>query len=71
MEEIGKNVMFKIEGDKLIVEMDLTAFQEESKSGKSMIIASTRGNKRVIKGKDIMLGLNLYEKKKKVEEEEE
>jgi len=35
-----------------------------------MIIASTRGNKRVIKGKDIMLGLNLYEKKKKVEEQE-
>ena len=70
MEEIGKNVLFKIEDNKLIVEMDLTADQEESKSGKSMIIASTRGNKRVIKGKDIMLGLNLYEKKKKVEEEE-
>ena len=70
MEEIGKNVLYKVEGDKLIVEMDLTADQEESKSGKSMIIASTRGNKRVIKGKDIMLGLNLYEKKKKVEEEE-
>ncbi len=68
MEEIGRNVRFKVEGDKLIVEMDLTAEQEESKSGKSMIIASTRGNKRVIKGKDIMLGLNLYEKKKKEEE---
>jgi hypothetical protein len=69
MEKVGKNVEFRIDGDKLIVEMDLTASKEESKSGKSMIIASTRGNKRIMEDKDIFLGLNLYEKITKPKEE--
>ena len=71
MEKIGKNVQYKIDGDKLIVEMDLTANKEESKSGKSLIIASTRGNKRIDKDKDIFLGLNLYEKIQKPKETKE
>lgn len=65
MENIGKNVLYKVDGKKLLIEIDLTAEQEESKSGKSMIIASTRGNKRVLKDKEVFLGLNLYEKIKK------
>ncbi|TFG05679.1 MAG: hypothetical protein EU536_01370 [Promethearchaeota archaeon] len=59
---MGKNVQFKIDGDKLIVEMNLSEHKEESKSGKSLIIASTRGNKRIFQDKDVFLGLNLYEK---------
>lgn len=70
MQPIGRNILYKIEDDKLFIEIDMTAEKIPSKSGKSMIIASSHGNKRVIQNQDIFLGLNLYEKiQKKVEDE--
>ena len=51
-------------GNTLTIEIDLSGEGEESKSGKSVVIASTRGN-RTIKtdSGDIVVGLNVYRKK--------
>ena len=53
-----KNVEVKIDGNKLNIEIDLTKDYGPSKSGKTIIIATTEGNK-LIKD-DIRLGLNCY-----------
>lgn len=53
-----QNIKQTIKGNKLVIEIDLTQEFGISKSGKSMVIASTLGNKNV---KDnIMLGINVY-----------
>ena len=71
MKEIGTNILYEIKGNKLLMEVDLNPKEKkESKSGKSLIIASSHGNKRIIEGEDIYLGLNIYEKIKKDEKEE-
>jgi hypothetical protein len=56
---LGKNVLGKIEGDRLILTIDLTQNFGPSSSGKSTIIATTSGNV-AIPGTDAKLGLNLY-----------
>lgn len=59
-----KNVTMKVEGSKLMLEIDLSKSFGPSASGKTTIIASTEGNKAVpYQGKDIKLGLNVYEAK--------
>lgn len=53
------NIKTKIDGNKLIIEVDLTKKGAASKSGKSVVIATTSGN--VDAGKDgIKFGLNVY-----------
>ena len=54
-----QNVEWKIEGDKLIIDIDLTKEFGPSKSGKTITIASTRGNQQV-EGTDAIIGLNVY-----------
>ena len=54
-----QNVTTKIKGNKLIIEVDITKDFGLSKSGKTIMIASTQGNKVVADG-GITLGLNLY-----------
>ncbi len=72
MKEIGSNILYKIDGNKLIIEIDLNPKEKPpSKSGKSLIIASTHGNKRLIEGEEIFMGLNVYERIKKDEDEKE
>ncbi len=58
--EIGKNIKVDIEGDQLILTIDLSKRFGTSGSGKSKIIATSKGNKDIGKGQ-IKLGLNLYE----------
>ncbi len=54
-----ENVKMEIKGDKLIIEVDLKHRGGVSSSGKSISIASTKGNKDI--GKDnIKIGLNVY-----------
>jgi hypothetical protein len=54
-----KNVKLTVNGDKLLIEVDLTKEFGPSSSGKSIVIASTEGNQPV--GKDnIKIGLNVY-----------
>jgi len=55
----------KIEGNKLIITADLET-PTPSASGKTLVVASTRGNKEtdvVIDGKPVIIGLNAYIKK--------
>jgi hypothetical protein len=54
-----QNVKWEIKGDKLIVEIDLKKDFGPSKSGKTITIASTRGNQKV-EGTNAIIGLNVY-----------
>ncbi len=54
-----QNVEWEVKGDKLIIEIDLTKDFGLSKSGKTITIASTRGNQK-IEGTNAILGLNVY-----------
>ena len=64
-----KNIDMKVEGNFLIIKVDLTKDLGPSKSGKTIIIASTEGSVKVEKpprdnekmgGILAMVGLNVY-----------
>jgi hypothetical protein len=53
----------KIVGSKLVTEIPLNAVPVPSTSGKTLVVASTHGNKVTdaqIDGKNIVVGLNAY-----------
>ncbi len=54
-----KNVEFDIQGDTLTISVDLSKEFGPSKSGKTIIVASTEGNKTV-PGRSEKIGLNVY-----------
>ena len=54
-----KNVEMTVEGDTLIIKVDLSKDFGRSKSGKTVIIASTEGNVYV-PTRDEKIGLNVY-----------
>ena len=54
-----QNVKLEVKDNKLIIEIDLTKEFGLSKSGKTITIASTRGNQK-IEGTDAVIGLNVY-----------
>lgn len=56
-----KNITTSVKGSKLIIEVDLSKTFGPSKSGKTIIVASTEGNQKV-EGTDVVLGLNAYKK---------
>lgn len=58
-----KNVSFKQNGQQLVITVDLSKDFGESKSGKSIVIASTEGNIGLPSNPEIKLGLNLYKSK--------
>lgn len=53
------NTDLKLDGDKLTITVDMSKDCGRSKSGKSLIIASTQGNIK-IPGTDATIGLNIY-----------
>jgi hypothetical protein len=60
------SITAKIEGNKLIITADLET-PTPSASGKTLVVASTRGNKEtdvMIDGKPVIIGLNAYIRKK-------
>ena len=57
-----KNVEMTVEGQMLIIKVDLTKDYGASSSGKSLIIATTEAN-YTIPGRDEKIGLNVYKKK--------
>lgn len=58
-----KNVNLTIEGQKLIIEVDLTQDHGKSSSGKTNIVASSEGNVSLpTPFEHIKLGLNVYKK---------
>jgi len=63
MSELGQNVMAKIDGDILTLTVDLSKEGSLSGSKKSMVIGSTKGNRRMeYNGAGVMVGLNVYRK---------
>jgi hypothetical protein len=57
-----KNVEMKVEGNILIIRVDLSKDFGPSSSGKTTIIASTEGNVPIL-DRDEKVGLNVYRKK--------
>ena len=54
-----QNIKWEVKDDKLIIEIDLTKEFGPSKSGKTITVASSRGNQK-IEGTDVIIGLNVY-----------
>lgn len=59
-----KNVQINVEGDKLIIVVDLHQEFGLSSSGKSITVASTEGNVSVPEHEEIKIGLNVYKPRK-------
>ena len=60
-----KNIDLKVEGNKLIIAVDLDQEYGPSSSGKSITIASTEGNIAVPGREEIKIGLNIYKPRPK------
>lgn len=60
MENLGKNIEFKVEGKKLTLVIDLEKEQGQSGSGKSTIVATTSGNVKLPGVDGVTLGINAY-----------
>jgi hypothetical protein len=57
----------KIVGDELVLRIPMNAKPEKSSSGKTLVVASTYGNKEtdcVVDGKKVIVGVNAYIPKK-------
>ena len=55
-----QNVEFEVQGDRLVITVDLSQELGVSSSGKSVIIATTGGNVAVLGWEDVKVGLNVY-----------
>ena len=58
-----KNVDMSVDGNILVIKVDLTKDFGPSSSGKTIIIASTEGNQSVPGRENVKAGLNVYRKK--------
>ena len=58
-----ENVKLNKKGDILTISVDLSKSGEPSKSGKSIVIASSKGNIPLEVDKDFFIGLNIYKLK--------
>lgn len=58
-----KNVKMTVAGDHLLIDVDLREHGDLSKSGKSIVIASTEGNKNVPDAPGVKIGMNIYKPK--------
>jgi hypothetical protein len=54
------NVAFEVEGDVLVMRVNLSQELGESSSGKSVILATTGGNVEVPGREAVNVGLNVY-----------
>ena len=61
--ELMKNIEMTVDGNILTMKIDISKDYGESKSGKSITIASTEGNISLPEHEDIKIGLNIYRKK--------
>jgi len=58
-----KNIEMNVEGNKLVIVIDLNQEFGLSSSGKSITVASTEGNVSVPGREEIKIGLNIYRPK--------
>jgi hypothetical protein len=61
--DIMKNVDMSVEGNILIIKVDLSKEYGPSSSGKTIIISSTEGNVSVPDREEVKVGLNVFKKK--------
>ncbi len=54
-----ENIQMRVDGKKLIIEVDLSVQGTPSRTGKSVVIASSRGNASV-PGRTEKIGINVY-----------
>jgi hypothetical protein len=59
-----QNMKLKVEGNTLIIEVDLSQEIGPSSSGKTTLIASSEGNANVPGHDGVKLGLNVYKAKR-------
>ena len=59
--DLGTNMKVSLKGNKLTIIVDISKRHGTSKSGKSEIVATSSGNKRI--KDDLWIGLNIYERK--------
>jgi len=57
-----QNIEMSVDGNILTVKIDISKRQGKSKSGKTVIIASTGGNMPIPESNDIKIGVNCYTK---------
>lgn len=57
-----KNIEMVVNGDILIIKVDLTKRFGLSGTGKSRIVASTEGNVSIPEQEELKIGLNVYRK---------
>ena len=55
-----KNIKLTVSKDHLLIDVDLAQGGDISRSGKSVIIASSEGNKDVPGAPGVKIGLNVY-----------
>ena len=60
MATLGRNVEAESDEKKLVLTVDLTGATERSASGKTLVVASTKGNQPILGG--WWVGLNEYRK---------
>lgn len=58
-----KNLDMKVEGNTLTIVVDISKRLGETKSGKSITVATTEGNISIPDHEEIKIGLNIYVKK--------
>lgn len=63
---VGNNVSISFDGDDIVIRASLTGQRSLSKTGKSLIVASSEGNAAVAapNGEQLVVGLNIYTKNK-------
>lgn len=57
-----KNVEMQVEGNTLVIKVDLTKEFGPSSSGKTIIIATSEGNQSIPDRPEVKIGLNVYKK---------
>lgn len=63
MTTVGKNVAMQMDGDELVIRVNVTKTFGKSKSGKTTIVATTEGNISLPEPhEEIKMGLNIYKK---------
>ena len=60
MTKVGTNIEVEVEGDTLLIRLNLKETHGVTTSGKSIKIASSDGNVSMPGREDIKLGLNVY-----------
>lgn len=56
------NIEMKMEGEILVIRIDISKRYGQSKSGKTTIIASTNGNVSAPDNPEVKIGINAYTK---------